>query len=167
MYLKTSLAALLAIALIAAGCGGDDETSTTSTSTTAEGASGASGQEAGGGLLPDDFAAEVNAVCEVGNKEIDTAAAELFGGSQQEPSEAEQEKFATDVLIPSIEGQIAAIRALGEPDEGAEELSAALDDADAALQEIKDDPTLLTGDSDPFQGIDDQFKELGTPACAD
>lgn len=102
-----------------------------------------------------------------GNQEIDAAGAELFGGSSQEPSQADQEKFVNDVLIPSIREQIDALRGLGDPDEGAEELSAVLDDAESALQEIEDDPSLLAGGGDPFSGIDGQFKELGLPACAD
>jgi hypothetical protein len=173
MHLKISLAALMATALIVAGCGGDDTTTTSSSSTTAAGASGASGasgaagEVAGGGLLPDDFAADANAICVAGNDEIDAAGAEQFGGSNQEPSQADQQSFVNEILIPSIRGQIDALRALGDPDEGAEELSAVLDDAESALQEIEDDPSLLTGESDPFAGIDDQFKELGLPACAD
>lgn len=173
MRFKISLAVLLTFGLLAAGCGGDDETTSSSTSTTAAGASGASGasgetgEAPGGGLLPDDFAADANAICVAGNQEIDAAGAELFGGSSQEPSQADQEKFVNDVLIPSIREQIDALRGLGDPDEGAEELSAVLDDAESALQEIEDDPSLLAGAGDPFSGIDGQFKELGLPACAD
>jgi hypothetical protein len=170
MRLKIMLAAVLTAGLLAAGCGGDDDETTTTTTTTAgatgaTGASGAEGAEAGGGLLPDDFAQEANDVCAQGNAEIDEEAGKVFGGGG-EPSPEEQAKFVEDAVIPSIESQIEDIRALGAPDEGAEELDAALSDAEDALDEVRSNPEILTGGDDPFADVNKQLAELGLPACA-
>lgn len=174
MRMKTILAATLAAGLLAAGCGGDDEETTTTTTTTtgatgasgASGASGEQGQAAGGGLLEDEFAQDMNDICEAGNEEIDAEAKEVFGDAK--PSDADQKAFVADTLIPSIEGQIEDIRDLGEPEEGAEELDTVLADGEDALGELEDDPAILTTKGeDPFAGISGQMKELGVPACAD
>ncbi len=171
MFLKTMLAVLLVSGgLLAAGCGDDDETTTSSTTeetgaSGASGASGAQGAEAGGGLLPDDFAEQANDICVAGNEELDAAAETAFGGGG-EPSDVEVEKYVDDVLVPSVQGQIDAITALGEPEEGADELSTALEDSQSALGEVEADPTIITGGSDPFADVEAQFQELGLPACA-
>jgi hypothetical protein len=169
MRLKTTLTALLAVGLLAAGCG-DDDTTSSSTSTTAAtgatGASGASGAQGATGVLPADFAAEADAICKAGDKDIDAEGKSTFGDSQQEPSQAEQEQFISETVVPGIQGQIDGIRALGEPEEGADELSAFLDDAESALDDVKDDPSLITGDQDPFKSVSAQADELGLKECA-
>ena len=104
-------------------------------------------------------------ICSTANEALDAEAAELFGDGG-EPSQADQEDFIAAVLVPSIQGQIEAIRTLGEPEEGAEELDTVLTEAEDALEEVEDDPSVLAEGSDPFQDINDQMKELGAPACA-
>ena len=145
----------------AAGCGGDDET--TSATTTAVGATG----EAGVPVSDDEFVTEANAICAAGNGEIDTAAEELFTAG--EPTDAELDQFANDVLVPSIEGQIEAIGALTPPDEIADEVTTFLEDAEAALDEVESDPSLLagnTGAADPFADVNDEAAQLGLDECA-
>jgi hypothetical protein len=172
MRVRVALVALMAAGVLVAGCGDDDEDTTTTTTTSegttgASGASGEQGAEAGGGTLPDDFAQQMNDICAEGNQEIDSEAQSVFGGGG-EPSKADQEKFVSETVVPSIEGQIEDIRALGEPDEGAEELDTVLSDAEDALAEVEGDPSVITeGGEDPFEGINQQMTELGVPACAE
>jgi hypothetical protein len=168
MNLKITLAALLASgALVAAGCGDDDD-DTTTTSTTTAGATGATGTEGAAGILPADFAAEADAICKAGDAEIDAEAEAAFGDSQQEPSQAEQEEFVTDAVLPGIQDQVDGLRALGDPEEGSEEFTAFLDDAQEALDTLEDDPSALFGEGgdDPFADVEDQAKELGLSECA-
>src|SRR3954471_20825032 len=94
--LVVPLAGLVA-GLILVGCGGGSSSSTT-------GASGASGAQ-GAALSKSEFLAKGNAICAQGNQEINAAAKKIFT-SKQAPSQAEQEKFATDTVIPSVQQQI-------------------------------------------------------------
>lgn len=153
----------LAAALITAGCGDDDEeTTTTTTEATATGATGATG--AGGS----EFVQQADQICREGNKEINTEAQDFFGGSQQEPPPAEQEKFATDVLVPNIEQQIEDVSALTPP-EGEEDLfDEFIDQARSDLDEAKSDPSLLLGQTgdDPFAETNELATELGLKVCS-
>ena len=114
----------LCVALVGAACGGDDEETTTETTTAATGASGASGAsgQSGGGLLPDDFAEEADAICR-GDKEI-------------------------------TQDQIDELRDLGDPEEGAQEWNAFLEEAEHAAG----------GDS--LAAASQQAEELGLAHCA-
>ncbi len=77
------------------------------------------------------------------------------------------EKVVSEDVVPSIQGQIDAIRAIGEPAQGAEELDAFLDDAQQALDELENDPSALTEpQADPFGDVNKQAKALGLTECA-
>lgn len=165
MRFKISLAVLLTFGLLAAGCGGDDETTsstTTAEATGASGASGASGEAGATGLLPADFAAEANAICKAGDAELDKA----FSGLGQNPTNSQIEDLATDEFVPNVQGQIDGIRALGEPDEGADELTTFLDDAQTALDDVSSDPSLIAQGDDPFADVGKQADALGMTECA-
>jgi hypothetical protein len=163
---------VICAAFVGAGCGGDDDETTTATTTTEAGATGATGAtgESGGGLLPDEFAAEADAICAEGDKEIDAEAEKVFGDAQQAPSAKDQEEFATDTVIPGIQEQIDGLNDLDAPDEGAAEWSTFLEDAQSALDKVKDDPSLLTdqseGGEDPFADVTAQAEDLGLVQCA-
>ncbi len=163
------LAALLATALIAAGCGDDDDETTTTTeeTTTATGATGATGAAD----VPPERAAlveEANAICAEGNDEIDAAAQEEFGDSQQEPPAAEQEAFFTDTVIPSVQDQIDQIRELDAdaPEEDVDELNSILDEAQTVVDDLEQDPSALSGGADPFAEVNDKLREFGVTECA-
>ena len=151
----------LATALIAAGCGDDDEETTTTTATTeatATGETGATGPQS-------EFAQQADEICREGDQEIDAQADETFGGQQQEPSQAEQQKFVEDVVIPNVEQQIEDVAAL-EPPEGEEDtFNEFVDQARSDLEEVKSDPSLVQGN--PFSETNELAQELGLRACAD
>ena len=152
------LAALGAIAV--AGCGGDDET--TESTTAVSGTSGV----VGAALTEDEFVSQANAICKAGDKEVNQAGNELFGG--QQPTEAQIEQFAKDILVPSVQGQIDAIRALAPPEDIAGDVTTFLDDAEAALGEIAADPSLLQASDNegPFADVNEQADALGLTECA-
>ncbi len=147
-------------ALAVAGCGDDDETTDTT------GASGASGVT-GTALTEDEWIEQADAICAAGDKEIDQAGNELFGG--QQPSQADLEQFATDVLVPNIQSQLDGLRALTPPEDIADDVTTLLDDANEALDEIRDDPSLVTanGSDSPFADVNRQAQGLGLSECGD
>lgn len=147
------LAALAALALIIAGCGGgSDSTETTSSLTKAE------------------FVKQGNAICAKGNEEIEEAFEE-FGkehgfSKEKEPSKAELEEAVETVLIPKISKEIESIRALGPPDEEAE---AVLDAAEEALEKGEEDPKqfLKEENAGPFAKANKLSREYGLTKCGE
>lgn len=115
--LLRSLALPATVAAFAiAGCGGGDDSSTTTAST---GASAAP-------LSSAEFVKQGNAICAAGNKTLDAAAQKIF--TSQNPSDAQLQQFA-DAAVPSIQGQIDAIRALPAPSADADAVTTFLDTA--------------------------------------
>jgi hypothetical protein len=147
--------------LILAGCGGGDDSSTTA------GASGTSGTQ-GAALSKSEFLAQGNGICEKGDKEINTEAKKIFTQGQA-PSQATQEKFVTDTVIPNIQGQIDAISALSPPSGDEDQVQAIVDAAQSALDKAKSDPSLLTdqggGQSDPFAEANQLASAYGLDKC--
>jgi hypothetical protein len=157
-YLSMFAVAAATAALGMAGCGGDDETTTTDT-----GASEAT-EAPGVALSADDFVQQGNAICRAGNQELDAAAETLLSG---EPSDADVEAYVTDTLVPSIQGQVDAIRALPAPEELSGDVETFLDDAQAALDELEADPSLLASEPDEvFADVNQQAQDLGLTECA-
>jgi len=142
-------------AIFVAGCGGDDDTSTT---TGTSGASGASGTA----LTQEEFVSQGNAICAAGNKELDQAGNDIFSQGQK-PTDAQLQQFA-DVAVPSIQGQIDAIRALTPPADIADDVTTFLDDAESALDQVKADPTLF--EQEPFADVNKQATAIGLDECA-
>ena len=157
------LALALAAALIAAGCGDDDETTTTAAAptTTTSGATGATGAT-GEALSKDEFIKQADQICADGDKSINEAFNALGSG---EPSQQEQQQVVTDTVVPEIQGEIDGISALTPPAGDEEEVSAILDAAQSAVDQTKEDPTLLTQGQDPFQEANQLAKEYGLKVC--
>ena len=154
----------LAVAGLVAGCGGDDETTTsaaTTASTTTAQPSGVEEFESGGGLLPDDFAADASKICQEGKEAIEQIYVDL--GSNPDPTALDD--AVTGRIVPTIQGQVDDIRALGVPEQGAAELERFLREAESALDEVAKTPSLLFG-AEPFGEASLLAVRLGIPACA-
>ena len=136
LRITTLLALALATGLIAAGCGDDDDETTTSPTTTAgaTGATGATGAATGEPLSKEEFIAQGDEICSKANNEI--------------KGENNPEKVAEN-----IEGQIDGLRALTPPEEDADQITQILDDAQEAVDEIKE--------SGSFQQSGQQLEQAG------
>jgi hypothetical protein len=147
MKLNAILAVVIALALggIAVGCGDDNNDS---------------GDEA---LTKQEFLAKGNAICAAGNKEIETAFQTAIGNAK--PTQDQLNTVVTDSLVPSIQGQIDDIRDLPAPDE--DQIGPILDEAELALQDVKENPSLATqgGGQDPFADVNKKLTEYGLTAC--
>src|SRR3954469_22791658 len=122
-----AIAAMLVMALVAAGCGSSNDNSSSSATTAA--------------LTKAEFVKKGNTICRKGNKEINAQGKKLF--TNQKPTKAQLNKFATTVLIPSIQGQINDIRALGVPKGDEAQVNAILTEAQSSLDKGKKDPTAM------------------------
>jgi hypothetical protein len=118
------VAAVGMIALVAAGCGGDDDEETTTAA-----------------LGKQEFIAQGDEICAKADKQLDQAGRETLGKGK--PSQQEFEQFATENLVPNIQGQIDAVRALGIPEGDEEQINATLDDAQEAVDGLEQDPSQL------------------------
>jgi hypothetical protein len=126
----------------------------------------ACGDDSVDALSKDDYVAEANAICaatnDVVNAEFEeffmTTFADLPDGANT-PEEAHTVVEAMDAMFdgaitPSLEEQIAELRALGAPDGDADALTALYDDFDRALYAYNatlDDA--VAGDEDAMEGI--------------
>jgi hypothetical protein len=158
----------LAAALIAAGCGDDDDDEATTPATTEEAATGATGATGAADVSPEraELIEQADEICAEGDRQIDAEAQEVFGGSQQEPPAAEQEAFVTETVIPNIQNQLDQLRELDPPEEDADEFNAILDEAQAALDELEQDPgAFVGGGEDPFAEVNQRAREFGLQDC--
>jgi hypothetical protein len=144
------IALVMAMGLIAGGCGDDDDDG------------GDDGAEA---LTKEEYLAQGNQICKQGEAELDAVADETFSGG--EPDQATLEAFVNDALIPNVQGQIDQLRDLGIPEADEEQVTQILDEAELALQDIKEDPSLAAGQGgeDPFAEVNTKLDEYGLTAC--
>jgi hypothetical protein len=135
MKLRATLAltAVLALGVIAAGCGGGDDSDTTTTV-----------------LTKPAWIAKADAICQQGNQEIEQAAQQQFGN--QRPTAAEVQQFATGTALPNTQSQIDKIRALGAPSGDEDQVNHILDTVQAEIDTAKaagdiEDSTFAEGNS--------------------
>jgi hypothetical protein len=145
-----AFAAMLAVGLVFAGCGSsdNDKSSSTPAPTKAE------------------FVSKGNAICKKGNQEIAQGANKTFSADRP-PTQAQLKAFATGTLIPSVQSQISALRALGTPEGDEAKVKAMLTSAQAALARVKQDPSLVANEkNDPFAGTNKLLAAYGLTECA-
>jgi hypothetical protein len=130
---------VLAVPLLAAGCGGGSDDN----------------------LSKSEFVAQGNAICKKGNQQLD-AAGKALG---KHPTKAQFTSFTTDTLVPSIERQASQIRALKEPAADQDQVNAILDEVDAALAKLKAKPTLITTNANPFAKANKMANAYGLTVC--
>ena len=153
--LVASIFGVLAIALIAAGCGGgDDTTSTTASLTKAE------------------FLKQGNQICDEGNKEINAGFEEFLKknniSQHQKPSEAQMEEVAETVVIPGIAKQVEGVSELGAPSGEEEKVDAIIEAAEGGLDQAEEDPAAFVSEDggDPFKEADKLSSAYGLTACS-
>jgi hypothetical protein len=135
--------AVVAMALVAAGCGGDDDDDAPT---------------------KEEFITQADDICTEGDQVIEEQAAEVFGSGQ--PSKAQQEAFIEDTVIPETQSQIDGIRELTPPEGDEDEVNAIVDAADQGIDEIESDPAALTqGGANPLAEASQLAAEYGMKDC--
>ena len=144
--LKRTTVVFAVVALMASGCGDDDA------------------------LTNDEFLEQGNAICESGNERTDALFEETF---QEDEDFEDAEKVATfkEALESDIEGQISDLRELEPPEELEDEVEDLLDQADAALDQVREMDAQeffeSEGGSDVFAEVNRTADEIGLSACAE
>jgi hypothetical protein len=135
------LVCALTLGLVLAGCGGGDDN-----------------------LTKAEFIKQADAICKQGNQRINAAAKDVFT-TKQEPSQAQLKQFATETLIPDVQGQVDEVRALNEPSDDEAQVNEFLDSAQSELDKGKKDPLYMTTDKS-FSKANQLGKQYGFKVCA-
>ena len=146
LYASLGLVAVVAIGALAAGCGGSDNDNTTTAS-----------------LTKAAWISKADAICKAGNDQINATAKQQFGNKK--PTEAQIQQFTQNTVIPNTADQIDKIKALGTPTEQGSQAEAVVNSAEATVNRVKADPSLLTGKSDPFAQTNQMAKAYGMKVC--
>jgi hypothetical protein len=137
-----TVAATLALGLVAGGCG-SSKSSTTAT------------------LSKPQYLAQGNAICARGNQTL--AAPDRALGAR--PTEAQIAAFVTSSFAPNIQSQIDDLRALAAPSADRTTVANILDAAQTDLNKIKSNPALLAGGSG-FAEFAQLAHPYGLTSCA-
>ena len=147
------LAGVMAIAIVAAGCGSSsDDTDTVVVLTKTE------------------FIEQGDAICAKGSKQIEKEADEFAEDNDvdtENPTKEDQEEVITTVVGPALQTQADELSALGTP-EGEEDTIAAIVDAlEAGAAELEDNPGSLLEESGtgPLDEAEKLATEFGFKEC--
>jgi hypothetical protein len=145
------LACVMAIAIVAAGCGSGDDSTETVVLTKAE------------------FIKQGDAICAKGSKQIEDEADEFAEENDidiNNPSKGDQEEVIVTVVVPSLQTQADELSELGAPDGEEEKAEAMIAALEAGAEELEDEPgTLLENEADPLGGANKIAHEFGFKEC--
>lgn len=135
--LIAALFGVLAIALVAAGCGSSSDDST--------GASTA--------LTKPELIKQGDAICEKGNKAIEAEAEEFAEENNvdtENPTKAQQEEVIVDVVAPGVRKQVEEIGDLTPPSGDEAEIEAMVAAVEKGSDELESDPAKLIEGTNPL-----------------
>ena len=144
------LAGVVAIAVIAAGCGSSSD-STSSSLTKAE------------------YIKQGDAVCKKGSgeieEEVDTYAKENNISLKSEPSKEQLEAISENVIIPAVQSQLDGLKALGTPSEDEGRSNEVLDALEEGIEKGEEDPGAFVEGKGTLVKANELAKEFGFKVC--
>ncbi|MFL5874113.1 MAG: hypothetical protein ACJ75T_11680 [Solirubrobacterales bacterium] len=151
------LGGVLALALVAAGCGSSDDSTTDTVDVSVT-------------VTKPELIKQGDAICKKGNEEIqadfEQFAKENGISKGKEPNKAQTMEIFERVIIPNLGTQSELIRRIGAPEEDAEQIEEMLDSLDAAVEEVEDDPeALFDAEEDPFAEANEKAQAYGFSEC--
>lgn len=155
-----AVVAVVALALLAAGCGDDDGDGAGE----AEQSGQAMTEQNGQALSKEEFIAEANAICAEGDAALGEAAAERFGDSTEAPPRAEQEDFISGTVADEFEAQRDQIAALTPPEEDQEQIDSMLSALDDLVERARNDPGSVL-DASEVDEASQLAREYGLTDC--
>jgi hypothetical protein len=145
-----AVAATLVLGLAAAGCGSSSSSSSSSKTSSAA------------AITKTAFLAKANAICKQSNVRTNAAGASLG----KNPSQAQAIAVVKTKFVPSIQTSITSIRALGAPAGDGAKVTMFLSLAQADLNKVKSDPSLILSPKSPFTNFAKIAHPYGLTACA-
>lgn len=133
-------------ALALAGCGGSDDKGPTKA----------------------EYVAEADAICKTEGQKSEqaaTEAVEALGGEQ--PTAEQVQAIAMDTIVPGLEKQVAALKALEKPADDADTIDAIYADLETGIAAAKKDPAFLTSTAadNPFAAANEKALAYGLKEC--
>jgi hypothetical protein len=146
--------AVVAATLFVAGCGGSDSSTSTST------------------LSKEAFIKKADAICKKGSQELQRGFAVYLRKNNKSilalrhPSKADYEGLIGGVLVPNLEREIKAIRALGAPSGDEDRIEEILTAFEEGIEIAETDPKAVNHSSEAIFGIGSRLaKEYGLEVC--
>ncbi len=149
-----AIAVALTVVALAAGCGGGSDSSS-STSTT-------------GSISKAAFIKQVDAVCQKGTERMQRAVLVFLKEHKdvKRPSKAQSEKLVGLAIVPSVEKEIAAMKALDAPEGDEERFNEIVSALEEGLETAEANPEAVVASSDAVFGISGRLAgEYGAEVC--
>ena len=127
-------------------------------------------------LSEEEFLAQGNEICRVGNEELNASAEALFSQLTEESTEEDFQQVIDengqtflDDFVSNVRGQIDDIRDLNAPSDLEDDLDLVLDEASEILDRISDaDPQeFFESEDDEFAELDTQLLAIGLTTCVE
>jgi hypothetical protein len=156
-----ALAGVVAIAVIATGCGGGGDTSSSS----------GSADSGGGSDNPTkaEFISQGDAICKKGNSDIQTEAKSYAKENginlKKKPTKEQLDEISENVVVPSLRNQLEALKELGIPSEGEEVVEELLESLEEGIEKGEEDPSAFVGEGTVLVKADKLAKEYGFKEC--
>jgi hypothetical protein len=152
--LIAALLGVLAITLVAAGCGSSSDDSTSASTA----------------LTKPELIKQGDAICEKGNKAIEEEAeefAEENGIDTEKPTKAQQEEVVVDVVAPGVRKQVEEIGDLTPPSGDEAEIEAMVSSVEAGTEEMESDPAKLIEGTNPLAKGSKLARSYGFTECGE
>lgn len=124
-------------------------------------------------LSEEEFLAQANEICRVGNEELRESSEALFASLPEEPTEEEIQQFIEedgqtlgDDFVSNIRGQIDDIRNLNGPSDLEDELNPVLDETSEILDRMSGE-FFFESEGDDFDELNAQLVAIGLTTCGE
>jgi len=163
------LAGVMAMAVVAAGCGSSSSDSTSASSGDTAASTGDTTVTTSA-LSKAELIKQGDAICTKGNKSIETEAnefAEENNVNTKKPTQAQKEEVITEVVAPGVRKQGEEIAELGAPSGDEPEVEAIVAAVEGGADELEEDPKLLIEGKNPLAKGSKLAASYGFKVCGE
>lgn len=150
----------LAIAALAAGCGGDDNDDTTVETTASD---------SGPALAKAEFIKQGDEICLAASTDYGEGIEDFLeeeGLSEgDEPTAEQEEELISEIVLPRIDTEMEELRELGPPEGEENRVDEIFTGVEEVVAEGEDDPSTVIGSENPFAEPNAKAKAFGFEVC--